>query len=84
MVRKVNQDAFAERTDIGVWAVADGMGGHEAGEIASAMVTDPIKGLSPCERLAERNQAVEDSLHPAKLQLVKQAQVNLLLSVLCL
>ena len=34
MVRKVNQDSFAERTDIGVWVVADGMGGHEAGELA--------------------------------------------------
>ena len=32
MVRKVNQDAFAERSDIGVWVVADGMGGHEAGD----------------------------------------------------
>jgi serine/threonine-protein phosphatase Stp1 len=74
MVRKVNQDSFAERTDIGVWAVADGMGGHEAGEIASAMVTDHIKGLPPCESLAEMIQAVEESIHAANLQLVQQAE----------
>ena len=50
MVRKVNQDSYAERTDIGVWAVADGMGGHEAGEVASATVTDSIKELQSNEK----------------------------------
>ena len=52
MVRKVNQDSFAERSDIGVWAIADGMGGHEAGEVASATVTDHIKSLLPQKSLS--------------------------------
>lgn len=35
LVRTVNQDAFAVLDTMGVWAVADGMGGHVGGEIAA-------------------------------------------------
>jgi len=73
MVRKVNQDSFAERADIGVWAVADGMGGHEAGEIASAMVTDHIKSLPSNAKLSDMIAAVEECIQAANLQLVEQA-----------
>ena len=73
MVRKVNQDSFAERTDIGVWAVADGMGGHEAGEIASATITDFIKNLPPHDNIQEMLAAVEQSIMAANLQLTEQA-----------
>ncbi len=35
LVRSVNQDAFAVIDTVGVWAVADGMGGHVGGEVAA-------------------------------------------------
>ena len=73
MVRKVNQDSFAERTDIGVWAVADGMGGHEAGEIASATVTDFIKNLEANDNIEEMLVAVEQCIMNANSQLTEQA-----------
>jgi serine/threonine protein phosphatase PrpC len=73
MVRKVNQDSYAERTDIGVWAVADGMGGHEAGEVASATVTDAIKALQPNDNIVAMLAAVEQSIMSANLQLTQQA-----------
>ncbi len=43
--REVNQDAVfaATRGDLGVFALADGMGGHSDGEIASGRVIDEIK-----------------------------------------
>lgn len=73
MVRKVNQDSYAERSDIGVWAVADGMGGHEAGEIASATVTDFIKNLAANDDIESMLSAVEESIMAANLQLTQQA-----------
>jgi len=73
MVRKVNQDSYAERSDIGVWAVADGMGGHEAGEIASATVTDHIKSLPANENIVDMLDAVEKSILAANKQLTDAA-----------
>jgi serine/threonine-protein phosphatase Stp1 len=43
--RKVNEDSLAVRTDRGLWAVADGMGGHDAGDVASAKVTEALLNL---------------------------------------
>ena len=43
--RKVNEDSLAVRTDRGLWAVADGMGGHEAGDVASSKVTEALLRL---------------------------------------
>jgi len=37
-VRDHNEDRFLTRPDSGVWLVADGMGGHEAGDFASQTI----------------------------------------------
>jgi type VI secretion system protein ImpM len=47
LTREINEDAFIERPDAGVWAVADGLGGHRAGEVASHMVCDTLADLVP-------------------------------------
>ena len=43
MVREHNEDSATMETDRGFFIVADGMGGHAAGEVASAMAVDTVK-----------------------------------------
>ena len=41
--RTNNEDAFFGSAKDGLWIVADGMGGHAAGEVASSIVTETIQ-----------------------------------------
>ncbi len=43
MKRKINEDNYLIRPDLGLYVIADGMGGHRAGEVASRMVVETIE-----------------------------------------
>ncbi len=43
--REHNEDAVLVSSEFGVFAVADGMGGHQSGDVASAIVVETIAGF---------------------------------------
>jgi type VI secretion system protein ImpM len=51
-VRSENQDAFVARPEVGLWLVADGMGGHADGHVASQMTRDALAGIEPVADIA--------------------------------
>jgi protein phosphatase/serine/threonine-protein phosphatase Stp1 len=55
--RRHNEDSFVDRPSAGIWAVADGAGGHDAGEVASGMIRDALAAvphdLPPSRLLSE-------------------------------
>ncbi len=61
-VRSVNEDAVLTRPDLGVWAVADGMGGHEAGDIASQKVVSALSVVELNASLSGLVDSVEEAI----------------------
>ncbi|MGR9106667.1 MAG: PP2C family protein-serine/threonine phosphatase [Gammaproteobacteria bacterium] len=62
-VRDHNEDNYRLSPELGLWIVADGMGGHESGEVASAMTVDIVSksvenGMSLTESLVSAHEAV--------------------------
>ena len=53
--RDSNEDAYAARPDLGLFLVADGMGGHAAGEIASKITADTIEAFANDTRSRDTN-----------------------------
>ena len=62
-VRQGNEDAFLVDAQRGVFLVADGMGGHAAGEVASAIATETVGGaLAKAIDAGAKPEAVERAL----------------------
>jgi len=61
-VRRHNEDSLLELPKAGLWAVADGMGGHNAGDVASRMIVESLAEVRRHARPSELLNEVEDRL----------------------
>lgn len=75
--RRINEDAVLERPEAGLWVVADGMGGHAAGDVASHAVVHPLSVMERPGAMADFVDAVEDALVSVNNQLRQYAEVEL-------
>lgn len=72
--RKFNEDALLDKPEAGIWVVADGMGGHERGDFASAQVIENLDKLSPANDIKEYIRLVTDTLVSTNSELVDEAK----------
>ncbi|SFW64016.1 protein phosphatase [Pseudomonas sp. NFACC19-2] len=67
-VRTHNEDAVVCRPDLGLWALADGMGGHARGEVASALALEEVVGA------VQQGEELFAAVHAAHLAIIAAAQ----------
>ena len=75
MVRQRNEDAVLDRAEIGLWAVADGAGGHERGDYASARTVEALAAIDAAYSGARLVQEVRTRLSRVNNELRAKAAV---------
>lgn len=74
-VRRLNEDNFCDRGEIGLWAVADGMGGHQAGEVASGLIVEALGAVDDLSSGYAFLDDVRDSIQRVNRTLIARAAV---------
>lgn len=76
-VRPLNEDSYLCQPDIGLWTVADGMGGHDGGSVASKMIVDNLSQLSSKVNLDDYVNDIESAIKDANNRLLEYSRVKL-------
>ena len=67
--RELNEDRFFVDVAAGVWAVADGMGGHDAGEIASGAIVEHLQSIGKPSSAPDLRARIEDRVAHANAEI---------------
>lgn len=72
-VRSHNEDAFLDAPARRLWAVADGMGGHSAGDFASRLIVERLGSVAAIADPAAHVDALDDALAAVNEELRRHA-----------
>ncbi|WHZ19886.1 MAG: T6SS protein serine/threonine phosphatase PppA [Rhodanobacteraceae bacterium] len=75
-VRRRNEDAILVRDEAGLWAVADGLGGHAAGDYASALIVARLAAVPRPDGVFDFIESIEDTLVDVNADLRRAAQAR--------
>jgi serine/threonine protein phosphatase PrpC len=70
-VRTRNEDSHLARPDAGLWAVADGMGGHEAGDVASQLIVKALDTIAAGRSATELLEETENRIAVANGEIIE-------------
>jgi len=76
-VRPLNEDSFICQPNIGLWTVADGMGGHDGGSVASQLIVEALQELSAKLSLNDFVNDIEQAVKSVNQQLIEYARAEL-------
>jgi protein phosphatase len=66
--RELNEDTYYSDSELGLWLVADGMGGHEFGEVASALARDAVV------REVRAGRSLSEAIRSADEDIIRQSR----------
>lgn len=71
--RKINEDSYLDFPDNGIWVVADGMGGHSAGDFASQSIVKILHETPPVDSISHLAKEVKQRLTDVNLNLCDES-----------
>ncbi len=73
-IRERNEDSHLARPEMGLWVVADGMGGHSHGDRASQLVTSSLAALATPDTAKDLFKTVRDAIERAHEELQRTTE----------
>ena len=77
LVRKANEDSFLADKNRGLFVVADGMGGHEAGELASSIAIKTLDDFLTSQVITnQKSKGLCQAIQKANELVYKESRLN--------